>query len=210
MLANETFYSTLIIAMFIFSDATPELQIKLGAAIALISSLVLIVVSNLLTNIVYILRGKDRLKKEIKRSKEKRAEAEALERAEEEARKIRKKKEEEDFMRLPDDTQNNMSQVNNTTMQGHTTQELNSSSKKLIGKGTSKKTDDNVVDADGMGEHKQKSRSRKNKQKQQQNDEVSQGTMETKDTKKRRRKKEKTGDDVAEAPVKQAQQEDYL
>jgi hypothetical protein len=62
VLANETFYSTLIIAMFIFSDATPELTIKFGAAVALISSLVLIVVANLLTNIVYICRGKRRLK----------------------------------------------------------------------------------------------------------------------------------------------------
>jgi len=74
VLANETFYSTLIIAMFIFSDATPELTIKFGAAVALISALVLIVVANLLTNIVYMLRGKAKLKEDIRAAKKKRAE----------------------------------------------------------------------------------------------------------------------------------------
>jgi len=66
VLANETFYSTLIIAMFIFSDATPELSIKFGAAVALISALVLIVVANVLTNIVYMFRGKAKLKDDIR------------------------------------------------------------------------------------------------------------------------------------------------
>lgn len=66
VLANETFYSTLIIAMFIFSDATPELSIKFGAAVALISALILIVVANLLTNIIFFLRGKDKLKEDIR------------------------------------------------------------------------------------------------------------------------------------------------
>lgn len=74
ILANETFYSTLIIAMFIFSDATPEITIKFGAAVALISSLILIVLANLLTNIVFLLRGKDKLKQDIAQSKKKRAE----------------------------------------------------------------------------------------------------------------------------------------
>jgi len=60
--------------MFIFSDATPELSIKFGAAVALISALILIVLANLLTNIVYILRGKDKLKKDIFSAKKKRAE----------------------------------------------------------------------------------------------------------------------------------------
>lgn len=65
ILANETFYSTLIIAMFIFSDATPELSIKFGAAVALISALILIVLANILTIIVFTLRGKDKLKQDI-------------------------------------------------------------------------------------------------------------------------------------------------
>lgn len=60
--------------MFIFSDATPELSIKFGAAVALIASLVLIVVANILTNIVYMFRGKERLKSDIRESKKKRAE----------------------------------------------------------------------------------------------------------------------------------------
>lgn len=115
MLANETFYSTLIIAMFIFSDATPELSIKFGAAVALISALVLIVVANVLTNIVYMFRGKAKLKEDIRVSKKKRAEQEALERAEEEDRKLRRRKEEEEFMRLPDESQMNMSVVDHST-----------------------------------------------------------------------------------------------
>jgi len=101
--------------MFIFSDATPELSIKFGAAVALISALILIVLANILTIIVFTLRGKDRLKNDIANSKKKRAEQEALERAEEEDRKIRRKKEEEEFMKLPDETQVNMSVIDNST-----------------------------------------------------------------------------------------------
>jgi ABC-type sugar transport system permease subunit len=52
VLMMETFYSTLIIAMFIFSDATPEKSIKVGAAVALVTSLILIVVVNFLTNVL--------------------------------------------------------------------------------------------------------------------------------------------------------------
>ena len=51
VLASETFYSALIIAIFIFSDATPEMSIKFGAGVALIISLILLVVSNLIMNI---------------------------------------------------------------------------------------------------------------------------------------------------------------
>lgn len=90
--------------MFIFSDATPELNIKFGAAVALIAALILIVFANLLTNIVYMIRGKEKLKNDIRAQKKKRSENEALERAEEADRKLKKKKEEEEFMRLPDET----------------------------------------------------------------------------------------------------------
>lgn len=62
VLANETFYSALIIAIFIFSDATPERNIKFGAGCALISSLILLIFSNVLTNIVYMIRGPKPLK----------------------------------------------------------------------------------------------------------------------------------------------------
>jgi hypothetical protein len=113
VLANETFYSALIIAIFIFSDATPELNIKFGAALALIVSLCMLVLSNVLTNIIFIIRGPEKLKQAILESKAKRAEKEALERAEEEERRLKKKKEEEEFTKLHDETQN-MSQADPT------------------------------------------------------------------------------------------------
>jgi hypothetical protein len=176
VLANETFYSTLIIAMFIFSDATPELTIKFGAAVALISSLILIVVANLLQNIVYLIRGKEKLKNDIRTQKKKRAEIEALERAEEEDRKLRKKKEEEEFMRLPDDTQTNMSQLDSTTL-ANTQSELRdqSSTKKLKGDLKSKKTDDNVVEP-GMDDLPQTKKRRRGGAKANKDD-VTEGTI---------------------------------
>ena len=64
VLANETFYSALIIAIFIFSDATPEMYIKQCAAIAIIVSLSLIVIANAITNIVYMIRGPAKMKEE--------------------------------------------------------------------------------------------------------------------------------------------------
>lgn len=103
VLANETFYSALIIAIFIFSDATPELNIKFGAGVALMVSLVLLVLANIGQNIYTILQGPEKLKRKIKESKLKRAEKEALEKAEEEERRMKKKKEEEEFTKLPDD-----------------------------------------------------------------------------------------------------------
>ena len=106
VLASETFYSALIIAIFIFSDATPEMSIKFGAGVALIVSLILLVVANLLMNGYYLWQGPDKLKKKIKEATLKRAEKEALERAEEEERKLKKKKEEEEFTKIPDETMN--------------------------------------------------------------------------------------------------------
>jgi len=104
VLANETFYSALIIAIFIFSDATPETNIKYGAGVCLMTSLVLLVLSNLITNLVYMIIGGEKLKKGIKDSKLRRAEREALERAEDEARKLKQKQEEEEFTKLPEDS----------------------------------------------------------------------------------------------------------
>jgi hypothetical protein len=66
VLANETFYSALIIAIFIFSDATPEMDIKVYAAWAIIVALALIVVANAITNIVYLIRGPAKLKEDAK------------------------------------------------------------------------------------------------------------------------------------------------
>lgn len=104
VLANETFYSALIIAIFIFSDATPEMNIKVGAAMAIIASLALIVIANVITNVVYLIRGPLKLKEDARVQKMKRAEKEALQKAEEEERRLKKKKEEEEFIKLPDDT----------------------------------------------------------------------------------------------------------
>ncbi len=105
VLANETFYSALIIAIFIFSDATPEMEIKVMAGWAIIVALGLIVIANAITNIVYLIRGPAKLKEDARTQKLKRAEKEALAKAEEEDRRLKKKKEEEEFIKLPDETQ---------------------------------------------------------------------------------------------------------
>ena len=83
----------------------------------------------------------------------KRAEKEALAKAEEEDRRLKKKKEEEEFIKLPDETQQNMSQIDNSTSNAHTLQELNVTTKnsnKKDKKNKSKKTDDNVIES-GVG-----------------------------------------------------------
>jgi len=116
VLANETFYSALIIAIFIFSDATPELNIKFGAGVVLMTSCFLLIFANFLMIIIMVYKGRDKLKEEIKEAKLKRAEKEMMEEEEEEERRQRQKKEEEEFTRLPEDT-TNMShyEVNTTT-----------------------------------------------------------------------------------------------
>lgn len=106
VLSNETFYSALIIAIFIFSDATPELTIKFGAAVVLLSSIFLLIFANFLMVIVMVFKGRDRLKEDIKHAKLKRAEKELMEEEEEEERRQRQQREEEEFTRLPEDTTN--------------------------------------------------------------------------------------------------------
>lgn len=181
VLANETFYSALIIAIFIFSDATPELNIKFGAGVALIASLIMLVLANILQNIVYMVRGKDKIKHQIKQSKLKRAEKEALERAEEEERRLKKKKEEEEFTKLPDDTAN-LSQVDaSNATNNNTLSELNLKSNKKKGAGK-KKVDDNVDEANigGVAESDfPGSKKRRNKAKGKQDD-LTEGAMPTK------------------------------
>lgn len=150
VLANETFYSALIIAIFIFSDATPEQEIKYGAGVALMVSLVLLVVCNIIMNIVYLIQGPNAIKKAIKEANLKRAEKEALERAEEEERKLKKKKEEEEFTKIPDDTMN----ITNADQGGATQQ--NGNDKSDVGKGKGKRSkkkgnEDAVVEPNGMG-----------------------------------------------------------
>jgi hypothetical protein len=192
VLANETFYSALIIAIFIFSDATPELEIKFGAGVALIVSLILLVVANVIMNIYTVVRGPAKLKQTIKESKLRRAEKEALERAEEEERKLKKKKEEEEFTKIPDDTAN-MSQldgaVNSTNQNNTTLSELNQKNAKKNKK--KKGIEDNVAEA-GMGgvggddfPGTKKRRRGKDKQKQ---DDLAEGEVQPEQKKKRKKK----------------------
>ena len=68
VLANETFYSALIIAIFIFSDATPELYIKFAAGVVLISSTFLLLFANFLMVLIMLFKGREKLKEEIKES----------------------------------------------------------------------------------------------------------------------------------------------
>lgn len=166
VLASETFYSALIIAIFIFSDATPEMSIKFGAGVALIVSLILLVTSNVLMNIYYLYQGPVRLKKKIKEATLKRAEKEALERAEEEERKLKKKKEEEEFTKIPDETMNMSSMdASNTTQQNNTMSELTKPKKK--GKGKKSGFEDQVNDASigGAGDDYQPTKKRRRKDK---------------------------------------------
>jgi len=89
-------------------------------------SLVLLVVCNIIMNIVYLIQGPNTIKKAIKEANLKRAEKEALERAEEEERKLKKKKEEEEFTKIPDDTINisNMDHANQTNQLGNNSSDV--------------------------------------------------------------------------------------
>lgn len=137
VLSNETFYSALIIAIFIFSDATPELNIKFAAAIVLISSVFLLIFANLVMIIVLMCKGPDKLKEEIKQAKLKRAEKELMEEEEEEERRQRQQREEEEFTRLPEDTAN----MDHYDLQAETdnTADMLKGSKKRKGKKSKKK-----------------------------------------------------------------------
>jgi uncharacterized membrane protein len=74
ILANETFYSALIILIFIFSDATPQLNIKVIAGIALIVAIFLLVIANIAFILYSVILGKTKLKASIKHHKQKRVE----------------------------------------------------------------------------------------------------------------------------------------
>jgi lysylphosphatidylglycerol synthetase-like protein (DUF2156 family) len=97
ILANETFYSALIILIFIFSDATPQLNIKVISGIALIVAIFLLVLANIAFILYSVILGKTKLKVSIKHHKQKRVEQEEKERLEEDSRLAKKKKEEEEF-----------------------------------------------------------------------------------------------------------------
>jgi hypothetical protein len=74
VIANETFYAALLIAVFIFSDATPELNIKFIAGIVLMTSIFLLMFANFIMLIIMIYKGRDKLKAQIREAKLKRAE----------------------------------------------------------------------------------------------------------------------------------------
>jgi hypothetical protein len=114
MLANETFYSALIILIFIFSDATPQLNIKVIAGAALVASIFLLVLANIIFIGYIVKKGRENLKVAIKEAKAKREEEEEKERQEELERQEKKRKEEEEFSKVPDDTTNNMTMVDQT------------------------------------------------------------------------------------------------
>lgn len=200
VLANETFYSALIIAIFIFSDATPERNIKFGAGVALIISLILLILANILTNLIYMIRGRDKLKQAIKESKLKRAEKEALERAEEEERKLKKKKEEEEFTKLHDETQNLSSVDQSSATHGNTTvDQLNTKSNKKKRKSKTKGNDDNVAESGVGGVHdsdfQPQSKKRKSGKDKNRQDDLAEGTVGGDGEKpegKRRKKSKKT------------------
>ena len=198
VLASETFYSALIIAIFIFSDATPEMSIKFGAGVALIVSLILLVLSNLVMNVYYLWQGPAKIKKTIKEATLKRAEKEALERAEEEERKLKKKKEEEEFTKIPDETMNMSSiDASNTTQQNNTMSELNNPKKR--GKNKKKGMEDNVNEAGTVGgednfQPTKKRRRGKDKDKNKQDD-LAEGTITgTGPVKSKKRKAKQTQD----------------
>jgi hypothetical protein len=153
MLANETFYSALIIAIFIFSDATPELGIKIGAGIVLMSAIFLLIFSNFLMIIVLMFKGKKKLKEEIKQAKLKRAERELMEEEEEEDRRQRQKREEEEFTRLPEDTTNmsqyDLSAATNTNLT--TGGNMLKTSKKRKGKKNKNKNNNDDVNDINLG-----------------------------------------------------------
>jgi len=141
MLANETFYSALIILIFIFSDATPQLNIKVIAGLALVISIFLLVLANIVFIGYIVYKGRENLKIAVKEAKVKREEEEQKEREEEEERQAKKKKEEEEFSKMPgDETVNNVTvDGTNTTHHANTTMsDLNQKSKikadKLKGK----------------------------------------------------------------------------
>lgn len=78
VLANEVFYSAIFLAIFIFTDAVPETNVKVGAGYVLIVSLICLGVINVIMMFAQVFYGGEIMKKTIKDSKLKREEKEAL------------------------------------------------------------------------------------------------------------------------------------
>lgn len=199
VLSNETFYSALIIAIFIFSDATPELQIKIAAAVVLISSVFLLIFANLVMIIVMMCKGPAKLKEEIKQAKLKRAEKELIEEEEEEERRQRQQREEEEFTRLPEDTTN----INQYDLaSGETTTDMMKSKKRKDKKKSKKKNKNDNDDVQEFGLTQGNTSEMGNTTQGMLNDttEPMKGKKK-KDKKKRKDKKKNRQDDLQEAQV---------
>lgn len=65
VLSCEILYFSIIVSVFIFSDATPALNIKNGAAVTLIVGLFLLILANILLNLFFMIRGPINLKNAI-------------------------------------------------------------------------------------------------------------------------------------------------
>jgi len=98
VLANETFYSTLVIMVFIFSDATPQIPIKVVAGYILMVSIFLLLLANLAFIVYCMWKGRAQLKEDIKKAKKKRADQEAKE--EEDERKRKEEEEKDEFDKI--------------------------------------------------------------------------------------------------------------
>lgn len=101
VLANETFYSTLVIMVFIFSDATPQIPIKVVAGYILMVSIFLLLAANLAFIIYCMWKGRAQMKEDIKKAKKKRHEQELKE--EEEEKKRKEDEERDEFDKLDGD-----------------------------------------------------------------------------------------------------------
>jgi hypothetical protein len=123
MVANETFYSMIIILIFIFSDATPQLNLKVIAGLALVVSIFLIVGANLVLVLYLVIKGRESLKEAVKLALKKRIEEEEKEAEDERERQEKKRLEQEEMYRLPDDstTANETANANTSVSHGSNT-----------------------------------------------------------------------------------------
>jgi len=87
VLANEVFYSSIIIATFFFSDAIHDHTIKFAAGVVLLTGVFLVMFVNFLVVVVYVVKGREGLKAEIREAKLKREERALMEGEVEESRR---------------------------------------------------------------------------------------------------------------------------
>ena len=81
VLVWETFYSALTVIIFIFSDATSDIDIKSGSATALLIFLILLQLMNISMSVYYLVLGPTKLKEKRKEAVKRRAMKEAFDHA---------------------------------------------------------------------------------------------------------------------------------